>query len=179
MSNIVIVQSSVRPNSAGDPVLEAVLHEVKKRAQIQYTVIDFRKTPLPFFEHHMAPSNPEYTPSEESVVKWVATIQDADYVLILVAEYNYSYTAVLKNAIDHLPPSVLEHKKFLFVGYGWAGGARAIVKLRALLTEFIKAEPSENEANLRFTKEINLDGSVLDVEETARCINTVLDEVED
>jgi NAD(P)H-dependent FMN reductase len=49
-------------------------------------------------------------------------------------EYNHGYTAVLKNAIDHLYTE-WNRKPVGFGGYGNASGARAIEQLRQVAVE--------------------------------------------
>ena len=54
--------------------------------------------------------------------------------MLVTAEYNHGYTAVLKNALDH---TFVERnrKPVAFVGYGNVGGARAIEQLRLVAVE--------------------------------------------
>jgi len=63
------------------------------------------------------------------------TIDRGDGFVVLTAEYNHGYPAVLKNAMDW---TFVEwrHKPISFVGWGNVGGARAIEQLRAVAVEF-------------------------------------------
>lgn len=63
------------------------------------------------------------------------TIDRADGYVILTAEYNHGYPAVLKNAMDHTFVE-WQHKPVTFVGWGNVGGARAIEQLREVAVEF-------------------------------------------
>ena len=56
-------------------------------------------------------------------------------LLVLTAEYNHGYPAVLKNAMDW---TFVEwrRKPITFVGWGNVGGARAIEQLREVAVEF-------------------------------------------
>ncbi len=62
-------------------------------------------------------------------------IDRADGYVILTAEYNHGYPAVLKNALDS---TFVEwrRKPVAFVGWGNTGGARAVEQLRAVAVEF-------------------------------------------
>lgn len=175
MKKILIVLSSVRPNRIADKILHTVQEKLKQYPDTEVTVADFRSLPLPFFDGRLSPSNPDFAAEDANVKAWTKFVADADAVLILAAEYNYSYTAVLKNAIDWVPSSVWEDKPVGFVGYGWAGGARATTNLRNLLTGFIKADPLDTETNLGFNKEIDLEGNILDPEAVHESVTGTLD----
>jgi hypothetical protein len=66
--------------------------------------------------------------------------------VFVVAEYNHSMPAVIKNAVDflfaewHLKPAG-------FISYGLAGGVRAVEHLRLVLTE-VKALPTGSQVSL-------------------------------
>ena len=62
-------------------------------------------------------------------------IDRADGYVILTAEYNHGYPAVLKNALDS---TFVEwrRKPMAFVGWGNTGGACAVEQLRAVAVEF-------------------------------------------
>jgi len=57
-----------------------------------------------------------------------------DRTLKVAVEYNHGIPAVLKNALDHVYAE-FNRKPATFVGYGNAGGARAIEQLRSMLVE--------------------------------------------
>ena len=57
-----------------------------------------------------------------------------DGFVFVTGEYNHGVPAVLKNALDHVY-APLNRKPATFVGYGNAGGARAIEQLRLSLVE--------------------------------------------
>ena len=177
MKKLLIVLSSVRKNRVADQALELTKQQLSDYKDFDVDVADFRATPLPFYDNELSTSAPEFSPEDENVKKWTEKVKNADAVLILAAEYNYSYTAAIKNAVDWVPGSIWEGKKIGFVGYGWSGGARAIANLRNLFTDFLKASPSEVEANLRFTKDIGVDGSVIDANTVKESITKVLNDL--
>jgi len=74
----------------------------------------------------------EYT--NEVARKWTDKIAEADGYIIVTAEYNHGYPAVLKNALDYIFKE-WNRKAVGFVGYGGAGGARAIEQLRQVAVE--------------------------------------------
>lgn len=157
MTKVLLVLSSVCEGRIADKVLEQVKARFEGK-DVELDVADFKATPLPLYDQPTPPSAEGYIPSDASAQAWTKQVAVADVVVILVAEYNYSYTAVLKNAIDWVYKEWTD-KPVAFVGYGWSGGSKAIGELRSLLTGFIKAQPVEVEANLAFTKDIDLEGA--------------------
>lgn len=154
---LLIVMSSVRENRIADTILNQVKDELKAFPDLEVDIADFRTMPLPLFDSGDVPSAETFAPEHKNVVAWTKQVEAADVVLFLVAEYNYSFTAVLKNALDWVYKQ-WQDKPVALVGYGWAGGARAINHLHGVF-EFLKPQLITPEANLRFTKEINLDGT--------------------
>lgn len=173
MANVLVVLSSVRENRVADQILENVKGQLEDHT---VTVADFKTMPLPFFDSPDTPAHEEFSPTDPNVIKWTKMVADADVVVMLVAEYNHSFTAVLKNAIDWMSKP-WNSKPIALVGYGWVGGARAIAQLRGVLGGSLGAKAMETEANLRFMKEIDLDGNVIDAEATIAAIKTVLEEL--
>lgn len=177
MKKVLIVPTSIRTPRAADGVLTQVKSALGGYGTIDASVFDFKDTPLPFFDGAMPPSADGFEPSDDNAKTWIDAVRSADTILLLVAEYNHSYTAILKNAIDWLPPTVLEGKPVSFIGYGFSGGSRAIEKTRALLTGFIQATPSTVEGQLFLTKTINFDGSAIDEAAAKAEIDKVLDDI--
>ena len=176
MKKILVVTSSVRESRIADKVLETVKAELATNPDYEVSVADFKTVPLPFFDSAVSPSSEEFAPTDANVIKWTKMVEEADALVMLVAEYNYSFTAVLKNAIDWMAKPWNE-KPVALVGYGWVGGSRAIAQLRGVLGSMISAKAMETEANLRFMKEIDLEGNVTDQAATDAAIKTVLEEL--
>lgn len=154
---LLVVTSSVRNTRAADNI-ESIVNEELKKFNLDVSRADFKEMPLPFFDSPAIPSSEEFSPNDENVKKWTKMVAEADSVVMLVAEYNHSYTAVIKNAIDWVYKE-WQDKPVAMIGYGWAGGSRATRHLRDILNGNINTKALEKEANLHFTKEIDLDGS--------------------
>lgn len=70
--------------------------------------------------------------------RWNQKIKEADAHLIITPEYNHSFPAVLKNAIDSVFVSFgFRHKPIAFIGYsvGVAAGVRAVEQLNLVMLE--------------------------------------------
>jgi NAD(P)H-dependent FMN reductase len=89
---------------------------------------------LPFFDGE-APARTGRDYVDEAVMRFSRIVDRADGYVLLTAEYNHGYPAVLKNALDS---TFVEwrRKPVAFVGWGNTGGARAIEQLRAVAVEF-------------------------------------------
>ncbi len=176
MSKLLIVTSSVREGRAADNVLKFVNAQLATYPEYVVTVADLKSLPMPFFNATVSPSSKDFVATEKNVIAWTKMVGDADAIIFLVAEYNHSLTAVLKNAIDWIYKE-WAGKSITFVGYGWVGGARAIKHLRDIMGSNIAVKATENEVNLRFMKEIDLTGNVTDEATAAESINVILKEL--
>ncbi|MDT7744345.1 MAG: hypothetical protein QOE59_3423 [Actinomycetota bacterium] len=131
---IEVVTGTTRRGRFSEKVAAWVVERLAARGDLDVEMLDLRDHPLPFFDQ--AP--PAYTlrdyPNDE-VARLGGTLDRADGFVVLTAEYNHGYPAVLKNAMDHT--FVEWHRKpIAFVGWGNVGGARAIEQLRAVAVEF-------------------------------------------
>ncbi|MGI0141909.1 MAG: NADPH-dependent FMN reductase [Candidatus Micrarchaeales archaeon] len=131
---IKVILGSTRPGRFGDKPAHWILGELKKLDNVDPELLDLKEYPMPFFDQ---PISPAYGPGKYSdpvIQKWSDKIKEADAFIIVTPEYNHSYSAVLKNALD----SVYHEwgkKSVGFVSYGSVGGARAIEQLRQVVIE--------------------------------------------
>jgi NAD(P)H-dependent FMN reductase len=101
---------------------------------VNAALLDLADYPLPFFDE---PISPRYNPNRDihpEVVKWLDKVNEFDAFIFVTPEYNHSIPAVLKNAIDYLTWE-LKHKPAAVVSHGSAGGARAAIHLKEILSE--------------------------------------------
>ncbi len=111
------------------------LHELgKDHAELNFELIDLRDHTLPFLEGSNNPSQMHGVYPDQQVATWAATIKNLDGYIMVTPEYNHSYSAVLKNALDHISGE-FGNKPVAFVSYGSVGGARAVEQLRLVAVE--------------------------------------------
>lgn len=175
MTHAIIVLGSARKGRVADAVLTHILQEVDSYESITTTVVDLAELNLPFFNNEHAPSDPNYTPTDERVIAWSKLVQESDAVVFVTPEYNHTLSAIQKNAIDSLFTE-WNNKPTAIVSYGWAGGSRSNATLKEIAT-VVKMDIKENPAELYFTKDISVDGSVIDQEAVTRKIRTTLDTI--
>ena len=129
---IALIISSTRPTRFADKPAQWMLKQARARQDMEVEVVDLREHPLPFFAE--VASN-LYAPSKDpEAVRWQQTIGRFDGYIFVVAEYNHSITAALKNALDQAYKE-WNRKPFTAIGYGSVGAGRAIEHLRAIGVE--------------------------------------------
>jgi NAD(P)H-dependent FMN reductase len=132
MTTISIIVGSTREGRFSEKVAHWISSELSAREGVQVKMLDLRDFPMPFFDQPAPPGMPGRAPYEHPVVqKWTAAIAASDSFVFVTPEYNHSYPAVLKNAIDWAYQE-WNRKAAAFVSYGGVGGARAVEHLRGV-----------------------------------------------
>ena len=127
-----IVTGSTRPNRKSPDVASWVLDIARKRNDAEYELVDIQDYELPLLDEPLPPAMGNYQHAHTK--KWAAKIASLDAFVFVSPEYNHGIPAALKNAIDFLFAE-WNHKAAGFVGYGSAGGSRAVEHLRLVLAE--------------------------------------------
>jgi len=111
-----------------------IAEEAKKIEGAEIEVVDLRDYPMPFYEEEQSPKALQGEYPNPISKKFAEKISEADAYIIVTAEYNHGYPAVLKNAFDYayFP---WNNKPVGFVSYGSAGGTRSVEQLRMVAIE--------------------------------------------
>ncbi len=129
---IAVIVGSTRPTRFADKPAQWILKQAQARDDIEVELIDLRDFKLPFFDEK---ATNMWMPSENpEAVRWQQTVARFDGFIFVVAEYNHSITAALKNALDEAYKEWVR-KPFTAIGYGAVGAARAIEHLRSIAIE--------------------------------------------
>jgi NAD(P)H-dependent FMN reductase len=127
-----IIIGSTRPGRVTNRVAKWVENEAKNLEDTEVIVIDLVDYPMALFNEPVSPQyNPDRKP-EATVKAFIDKVGECDAVALVTPEYNRSYSAVLKNALDYLDFQV-KHKPIQLVAHGSTGGAQAISHLRGVL----------------------------------------------
>jgi NAD(P)H-dependent FMN reductase len=129
---IAIVVGSTRPGRKADGVARWVLEQAAGRDAADYEIVDLADFPMPLFDEELPPSFGRYAGAH--TIEWAQKVADYDGFVFVTPEYNHSIPAVLKNALDYVYAE-WNNKAAAFVGYGSAGGTRAIEHLRGIASE--------------------------------------------
>jgi NAD(P)H-dependent FMN reductase len=132
MLKVAIVLGSTRPNRVGAVVAPWVLEIAKKRKGAEFTLIDLAEVNLPILDEGLPPITGQY--DHQHSKDWAAQVSQFDAFIFLTPEYNHSFPAGLKNALDFVHGE-WNNKAAGFVSYGANGGIRAVEHLRLVLAE--------------------------------------------
>ncbi len=132
MLKIAIIVGSTRPGRKAPDVANWVHGLASQRGDADYTVVDIADFDLPLLDEPVPPSQGKY--SKDHTKAWAAEIAGYDGFVFVTPEYNHATSGALKNALDFLYRE-WNNKAAGFVGYGSAGGSRAIENLRAIAAE--------------------------------------------
>ncbi|HEX8051375.1 MAG TPA: NAD(P)H-dependent oxidoreductase [Thermoleophilaceae bacterium] len=133
---LVIVVGSVREGRFGDTVAEWVAERAEEHGGFDVEVVSLAKAgvgdPLPAVPPKFAG---ESYPRPPGMAPLTAALDEAQAFILVTPEYNHSYPASLKAAIDwHFTQWTA--KPVAFVSYGGAAGGRhAVLHLENVLTE--------------------------------------------
>ncbi len=132
MLSLAIIIGSTRPGRVGEAVARWVYELAQKRTDAEFELVDIKDFNLPLLDEPVPPSQGKY--SKEHTKKWARKITSFDGYVFVTPEYNHGTSGALKNAIDFLYAE-WNNKAAGFVGYGSAGGARAVEHLRLVMAE--------------------------------------------
>ncbi|HEX6961968.1 MAG TPA: NAD(P)H-dependent oxidoreductase [Lacipirellula sp.] len=132
MIKIGVIIGSTRPGRVGEAVGKWAFEIASRRKDAQFELVDVQDFNLPLLDEPVPPSMGQY--SKEHTKKWAAKIAAFDGYVFVTPEYNHGISGALKNAIDFLFAE-WNNKAAGFVGYGSAGGVRAVEHLRLVMAE--------------------------------------------
>jgi NAD(P)H-dependent FMN reductase len=134
MLKIKVILGSMRPNRFGIQPATWIMEQAKQFSdQATFELVDLKEIDLPFLDEPVPPSTAEEY-AHNHTKEWAQVINDADGFIFVTSEYNHSFPASLKNAIDFLYKE-WNYKPAAIVSYGAdAGGARAVEHLRGVLS---------------------------------------------
>jgi NAD(P)H-dependent FMN reductase len=132
MLKVAFIIGSTRPGRVGESVAHWAYELAARRKDAEFELVDIRDYNLPLLDEPVPPSQGKY--SKEHTKKWAAKIASFDAFVFVTPEYNHGICGALKNAIDFLYAE-WNNKAAGFIGYGSAGGTRAVESLRLVMAE--------------------------------------------
>ncbi len=137
MLKIGIIVGSTRPGRKAAAVAKWAYDLLKSRKDAEFEIVDIEDYKLPLLDEPVPPLMGQY--SKAHTKTWSAKIASLDAFIFVTPEYNHSTSAALKNAIDFLFRE-WNDKAAGFIGYGSAGGVRAVEHLRLVMGEIKVAD---------------------------------------
>lgn len=131
MPKLLTIIASTRPGRVGLPVAHWFQERVEVHGEFESELVDLYELDLPLLDEPNHPRLRQYTQAHTHA--WSTTVDSADAVVLVTAEYNYGYPAALKNALDYLHHE-WRYKPVGFVSYGGvAAGTRAVQQLKQVV----------------------------------------------
>jgi NAD(P)H-dependent FMN reductase len=151
-----IIVGSTRPGRRGHAVATWIHDLAVQHAGFEVRLVDLAEVALPLLDEPRPPQRGQY--DHEHTRRWSAIASAAEAYVFVVPEYNHSYNAATKNALDYLAKE-WAGKPVAFVGYGGvAAGARAVQALLPVVCA-LGLVPLASSVNIPFIRQaVNRDG---------------------
>jgi NAD(P)H-dependent FMN reductase len=149
-----IIIASTRPGRVGPSVAYWVQERAVSRGGFSVELVDLAEVNLPLFDEPNHPRTRNYVHEHTKV--WSSIVERGDAYIFVLPEYNHSFNAALKNALDYLSAE-WQYKPVGLVSYGGvAAGTRAVQALKPILSG-MKMVPLMESVNIPFVHGL-LDG---------------------
>ncbi|MDO5369300.1 NADPH-dependent FMN reductase [Paracoccus sp. (in: a-proteobacteria)] len=129
---IAVIIGSTRKARFADKPAAWLMEKVKDHPELDFELVDLRDYDLPFFDE--AASNAWVPSQDRRAVRWQQKVAEFDGYLFVLAEYNHSMPASVKNAFDQDYVG-WNRKPIGALAYGSMGGARSLEHLRNVAVE--------------------------------------------
>ena len=126
-----VVICSTRPGRRGVAIAKWVDAVAREHGGFDVELVDLAQIDLPVFDEPNHPMHATYV--HDHTKAWSATVARADAFVFVMPEYNHSFNAALKNALDYLNREWV-NKAVGLVSYGGiAAGTRAVQAIKPVL----------------------------------------------
>ena len=171
---LLIVVASTRPGRVGRPVGDWFKQVATEHGGFEVEEADLADLDLPLLDEPNHPRLQQYP--QEHTRSWSAIVAAADAFVFVTPEYNHSFPATLKNAVDYLNQE-WRHKALGFVSYGGiAGGTRsgqAFKQVASALMMYV----ANNLVNITFVNSRVKDGVFIEDADVRAAADAMLDEL--
>lgn len=132
MVTVGVIVGSTRPGRVGSLIAGWVADLVRSLPCAEIDLIELADVALPLLDEPEHASTKLYT--QQHTREWSARVDSLDAVILVTPEYNFSFPAPLKNALDYLYAEWAD-KPVAMVGYGGtSSGTRAVQALLPVVT---------------------------------------------
>jgi len=155
MAKLEIIIASTRPGRVGPTVARWIDGAAREHGGFEEVeLVDLAEVNLPFMNEPHHPRLGQYT--HQHTLDWSAKVSEADAFVFVMPEYNYGYSAELKNAIDYLHAE-WRYKPVGLVSYGGvSAGTRAAQMIKQVVTT-LKMTPVFEAVSIPFVHQL-IDG---------------------
>jgi NAD(P)H-dependent FMN reductase len=175
MLNLKIIVTSTRPGRKGIIFGNWLLEEAKKLPEFNVELVDLAEINLPLMNEANHPAMRKY--EHQHTKDWSAKIEEADAFIFVTPEYNYSFTAAFKNAIDYLHVEWKHKAAGIFSYGGISAGTRAQQMMRLVLASMSMTVVNEAVTIPMYTQHIDEDNNFSATEQIERTTSIMLQSV--
>ena len=174
MPRLLIVIASTRPGRRGTAVADWFAGRARAHGAFDVDIADLAEIALPLLNEPNDSARDDYV--HEHTKRWSATVDAADAIVLVMPEYNRTFTAPLKNALDYLYYE-WNYKPVGLVSYGGiSGGLRAAYAIKPALTA-LRMIPVDDAVAIRDVRRHIVDGRLQPDEHQADSAAGMLDEL--
>jgi NAD(P)H-dependent FMN reductase len=172
---LAVVIGTTRPGRVGPKFAAWFRSRAIDHCGFDVELIDLATLKLPFLDEPGYPRLHQYV--HEHTINWSRIVERCDAFVFVTPEYNFGYSAALKNAIDYLSQEWAD-KPVGFLSYGGvAAGTRAVQQLKQVVTA-LKMVPVAESVNIPFFSQfIDDSGTVRPNDAMTRAADAMLDEL--
>ena len=169
-----VIIASTRPGRVGAAIAQWFYERALERDTFEVELVDLATIDLPLFNEPRQPVLQNY--EFEHTKRWSSTVSRADAFVLVMPEYNHSFNAALKNALDYLYHEWRDKPVGLVSYGGGALGARAIEALKPVIASIGLAYTGEMSISLQQFPVV--DGVFLAPDALESRARTLLDELD-
>jgi NAD(P)H-dependent FMN reductase len=172
---LLIIIVSTRPGRVGLPVARWFEERARAHGAFDIRIADLAELDLPFMDEPNHPHLRQYT--KQHTKDWSAIVDAADTFVFVMPEYNFGFTAPLKNAIDYLNHE-WRYKPVGLVSYGGiSAGTRAVQMIKQVVTT-LRMTPVYEAVSIPFVKQfLDDDGRIQSNDVMTDAAAAMLDEL--
>jgi NAD(P)H-dependent FMN reductase len=175
LPHLAVIIGSTRPGRVGDVVAAWFRDLAVADGRFEVELIDLAEVNLPVFDEPHHPRLGKYV--HEHTKRWSAVIARADAIVWVIPEYNHSFSAAVKNAVDFLSAEWADKPVGLVSYGGVAAGTRAVQALKPVLTA-LKTVPLADSINIPFVHSHVRDGQFVAPDTITASAGVLLNELD-
>jgi NAD(P)H-dependent FMN reductase len=176
MHKIKVISSTVRPGRKGPSIARWIAAFAQEKGDAEVELLDLGEIALPLMNEAIHPMMKQYQHAHTR--QWSKSIEEADAFVFVTAEYDYSYPASLKNALEYLVHE-WAYKPAAIVSYsiGPFAGVRAVMSLKADLLSLRCVTIAEGVFIAQLGQFINDEGLFVPNETLTKAANSMLEQL--
>jgi NAD(P)H-dependent FMN reductase len=171
---LLVIVASTRPGRVGRPVADWFVERAVEHGGFEVELADLAEIDLPLLDEPAHPATGQYI--HQHTKGWSARVAAADAFVYVMPEYNHSYNAALKNAIDYLNRE-WAYKPVGLVSYGGvSGGLRAVQALKPVISA-LRMTPVLDAVTIPMVRTMMHDGTFEPNDIVSVSVKAMLDEL--